>query len=102
MSGAPVAPHSAQLRGRPSRIDSALTPDHHDTTEIDATPGGRAESATHGWHLPILPVPLSPIIGRDREVSELSALLSRPEVRLVTLVGPGGVGKTRLAIASAA
>lgn len=48
-----------------------------------------------------LPVQATPIVGRDTELSELRALLSAPEVRLVTLTGPGGSGKTRLAIAVA-
>jgi predicted ATPase len=38
------------------------------------------------------------LVGRDGELAELTALLSSPEVRLVTLTGPGGSGKTRLAI----
>lgn len=45
-----------------------------------------------------LPVPPTPLIGREREVAEIVACLARPEVRLVTLIGPGGVGKTRLAL----
>jgi non-specific serine/threonine protein kinase len=49
-----------------------------------------------------LPIPLAPLIGRERELGEVVALLQDPAVRLVTLSGPGGVGKTRLAIAVAA
>ena len=46
-----------------------------------------------------IPVQINDLIGRDRELAELSSLVS--ESRLVTMVGPGGVGKTRLAIALA-
>ncbi len=49
-------------------------------------------------NLPIFPTPL---IGRQREVEELSQLLRDPRCRLLTLVGPGGIGKTRLAIETA-
>ena len=48
-----------------------------------------------------LPVPTTPLVGREGEVAELAALLVSPEVRLVTLTGPGGSGKTRLAVAVA-
>jgi predicted ATPase/DNA-binding SARP family transcriptional activator len=45
-----------------------------------------------------LPAPANETIGRAGELNEVAELLARPGVRLVTLVGPGGVGKTRLAM----
>ena len=48
-----------------------------------------------------LPVPATPFLGRERELAEVAALLAADEPRLVTLTGPGGVGKTRLALQSA-
>ncbi len=53
----------------------------------------------HPHNLPIQPTPL---LGRERELSAIRKLLLDEKVRLVTLTGPGGMGKTRLALQSAA
>jgi predicted ATPase/class 3 adenylate cyclase len=49
-----------------------------------------------------LPIQLTALVGRDRELAELGQVLHRPDVRLLTLTGPGGTGKTRLALQLAA
>jgi len=49
-----------------------------------------------------LPVPATAFLGRDSELAEVLSLLSREDTRLLTLTGPGGTGKTRLALQAAA
>ena len=49
-----------------------------------------------------LPTQPTPLVGRESEVADLTGLMARPEARVITLTGPGGVGKTRLAMQVAA
>lgn len=51
---------------------------------------------------PALPHPTTPLIGRMEEREALATLLDDTQVRIITLTGPGGVGKTRLALTVAA
>jgi predicted ATPase/DNA-binding SARP family transcriptional activator len=48
-----------------------------------------------------LPLPANPLVGRERELEELGAMLSRRDARLIVLTGAGGSGKTRLALEAA-
>jgi predicted ATPase/DNA-binding SARP family transcriptional activator len=62
--------------------------------------GGRAEPhrAPPPAPRPDLPAPATTLIGRDEERRELAALIADPACRLLLLLGPGGIGKTRLAL----
>lgn len=57
------------------------------------------EAAPRPFHFPAL---LTPFVGRAEELAQISRQLHDPQSRLLTLVGPGGVGKTRLALEAAA
>ena len=56
-----------------------------------------APAATRGMLAPV-PVPVNALLGRGREVDDLERMLKGPSTRVVTVTGPGGAGKTRLAI----
>src|SRR5262249_31277866 len=65
---------------------------------MEPTPGEQLAPPTSSAPRHNLPVPPSLLIGRESELAELRQLLAAPECRLLTLLGPGGVGKTRLAL----
>lgn len=50
----------------------------------------------------VVPLAATPLIGREVDIATVLALLGSPDARLVSLVGPGGIGKTRLALGAAA
>jgi non-specific serine/threonine protein kinase len=64
---------------------------------IQTAPPEPVQTRSH----PSLPAASAPLIGREREVATICALLTDPVVRLLTLTGPGGSGKTRLALQAA-
>ena len=74
-------------------------------------PGGAADRTVHGGAPPgetaagdemppgdALPVPPTPLVGREEAIAAVEALVRREGVRLITLTGPGGSGKSRLAL----
>lgn len=69
-------------------------------TERFRTPDDEAIAPEPAQPAPLPDLP-TPFLGREAEVAELSAHLARSDVRLLTLVGAGGIGKTRLAIETA-
>jgi predicted ATPase/DNA-binding SARP family transcriptional activator len=66
------------------------------------TAASGAGAAGVGSGAPVAPGPLTALIGREGDLARLHALLDDPACRLVTLVGPGGIGKTRLALEAGA
>ena len=60
--------------------------------------GGSGSGAADAPPRTALPHPATPVLGRERELDEVVGLLARGNVRLLTLTGIGGVGKTRLAV----
>jgi predicted ATPase/DNA-binding SARP family transcriptional activator len=82
--GVEPGPELRQLEGAILRQDPELTPQ----ARVHVLEGN-------------LPAPPTALVGRKLELSPVTGLLRRPDVRLVTLTGPGGTGKTRLALEAA-
>lgn len=91
--GVPPSPATAQLyeQIRHQRLGAALDP-----------PGALAAPPSPARFAPAarphnLPTAIMPILGREQEIAAIGDLLNDPHCRMVTLLGPGGIGKTRLA-----
>lgn len=63
-----------------------------------ALPGAPGPAPRALTQRPPLPTPLTPFIGREVELAQLNSRMANPDCRLLSLVGPGGIGKTRLAL----
>lgn len=84
------------------RLRDLIHPEHIFQLVAPDLPADFAPLHTLDYRPNNLPVSSEPLIGRERDITETSALLRRPAIRLVTLVGPGGAGKTRLSLQIAA
>src|SRR5215218_2306570 len=72
--------------------------DQHEAHPPERDAGAPAAEVAVAVAAPDLPRPLTTLVGREQELVRLRELLDDPACRLVTLVGPGGIGKTRLAV----
>jgi predicted ATPase/transcriptional regulator with XRE-family HTH domain len=90
--GAPGPPATAAAGRRPPPDPEAGATEGAGAGSVLPAPAGLGGQAT------TLPRPLDRLVGREREVEVTSRLLLRPDTCLLTLTGPGGIGKTRLAL----
>ena len=89
--------------GRLVRDDLAVLLSERFAARIEPIPSAApsAEPSIKARRTRSVPMPSTSLIGRDDDIAEILELLEAPENRLIVLTGPGGIGKTRLAIAVA-
>src|SRR4029453_10900427 len=88
-------PHVETVRALSAALD--LTGPARDALLASARTNAH-NTASDELSMAALPVPLTALLGRDADLQTLRQWLAHPAVRLITLFGPGGAGKTRLAL----
>lgn len=83
------------------RLASVLNLDEQERRAFDALARGRAVGPLSGPRQTVLPAFPTPLLGREKELASINTTLLPGDVRLLTLTGPGGIGKTRLALEAA-
>jgi predicted ATPase/class 3 adenylate cyclase len=86
----------------PHRLKDLSAPERIYQLEIDGLRSEFPLLKTIEAGITNLPAPRTSFVGRARELEEIDRMLGEPDCRLLTLVGPGGIGKTRLAVEAAA
>lgn len=97
-----TVPRRGYLFTAPVTVSDATTTAAVDRSFDGAGSDDPRQTAVGGRKRYDLPTPRTSLVGREEQVTELAGFLLRPDIRLVCLTGPGGAGKTRLAIAAAA
>jgi predicted ATPase/DNA-binding XRE family transcriptional regulator len=87
-------PHVETVRALASALDLSSA----DRDRLMSSARSIDQERVAGFAGASLPTPLLPLVGRDTEIGTLDRWLADPGVRLMTLTGPGGAGKTRLAL----
>lgn len=96
-------PEGATLRDLGERrLKDLLRPEHIYQITVVGLPDQFPPLKTLDLRPNNLPIAPTPLVGRDRDLSKVRGMLLTPDVRLVTLLGPGGMGKTRLSLQVAA
>jgi len=86
----------------PHRLKDLSVPERIFQLEIDGLPAEFPPLKTLEAGMRNLPAPRTSFVGRSDELASIGRMLDEPDCRMLTLVGPGGVGKTRLALEAAA